>query len=811
MNRITKQVNTLISERSRLVIVAFIVLTVFFLVGATQISTDSGTSQFTENIPSQEALESINEEFSSRTLTEASAGSTIIIHQRRNALSKSSLLEIARFEERISDQEDLRAESFSSISSAVAESLDESSRTAEDRVRVLEKATQTEIKTAVLNAIEDRGLENRISDDYNEESVSATGTISTIQHSSRASTGSSSSGGPGVGQNPPIQDIQLEIQNIAGESYDSIIVFGTGIQSAELGSVSQDSLSIVIPVAITLIVVFLSVAYRDPFDIGLALVSLIMNVIWTFGFMGIAGIPFSQILVSVPPLLLAVGIDFGIHSINRYREEIDDYEPREAIKRSNNQLIIAFGIVAGSTTIGFGSNLSSPLGPIREFGIVAAVGILFTFVIFGVFLPALKLETDAIRSKYSIPEFSSEPLGEDESILGKTLVISAYISERIPKTFVILLVIISLILGGYGTGVSSEFSNDLFLPPENLPAYVDFFPVEVDEYQTPTTTNLIEEEFSSYGQSSIILYVSDNLRKDSSLQSIERLNNDPPESVVQEDREGDMQSIVSIIEQSKRNPEFAELVDENDVNNDGIPDQNLDRIYNKLEEVNPQTDRFITDTRGSTRILLTVKEDAKNVDVKQAGESISSDSRLDITPTGEAVILRDVSSFIVDSTINSVIIALVGTTIYLAAVYRRTDGKAAYGLINMVPVFATISALAATMRFLDIALNPITATTLSITIGIGVDYTIHMMHRITDEVDNEEDVKDAVRKSVKGTGGALFGSMATTAFGIGSLALAITPLLGQFGLIIATGIIYSFIFSILMLPSLFVIYHNQFE
>lgn len=811
MNRITKQVNTLISERSRLVIVAFIVLTVFFLVGATQISTDSGTSQFTEDIPSQEALESINEEFSSRTLTEASAGSTIIIHQRRNALSKSSLLEIARFEERISDEEDLRAESFSSISSAVAESLDESARTAEDRVRVLEKATQTEIKTAVLNAIEDRGLENRISDDYNEESVSATGTISTIQHSSRASTGSSSSGGPGVGQNPPIQDIQLEIQNIAGESYDSIIVFGTGIQSAELGSVSQDSLSIVIPVAITLIVVFLTVAYRDPFDIGLALVSLIMNVIWTFGFMGIAGIPFSQILVSVPPLLLAVGIDFGIHSINRYREEIDDYEPREAMKRSNNQLIIAFGIVAGSTTIGFGSNLSSPLGPIREFGIVAAVGILFTFVIFGVFLPALKLETDAIRSKYSIPEFSSEPLGEDESILGKTLVISAYISERIPKTFVILLVIISLILGGYGAGVSSEFSNDLFLPPENLPAYVDFFPVEVDEYQTPTTTNLIEEDFSSYGQSSIILYVSDNLRKDSSLQSIERLNNDPPESVVQEDREGDMQSIVSIIEQSKRNPEFAELVDENDVNNDGIPDQNLDRIYNKLEEVNPQTDRFITDTRGSTRILLTVKEDAKNVDVKQAGESISSDSRLDITPTGEAVILRDVSSFIVDSTINSVIIALVGTTIYLAAVYRRTDGKAVYGLINMVPVFATISALAATMRFLDIALNPITATTLSITIGIGVDYTIHMMHRITDEVDDGEDVKDAVRKSVKGTGGALFGSMATTAFGIGSLALAITPLLGQFGLIIATGIIYSFIFSILMLPSLFVIYHNQFE
>lgn len=810
MKSLKNRVNHLISERSKLVIVLFIVLTVFFLAGATQISTDSGTSQFTEDIPSQEALESINEEFTTRTLSESSPGSTIIIHQRRNALSKSSLLEIARFEKRVSDKDSLRADSFDSIASTVAESIDKTAETPKERVTALERATQTEVKTATRDAISNKGLDNLVSDDYNEESVSATGTISTIQHSGRVGSGGGTTGGPGVGDDPPLQDIQLEIQSIATDSYDSIIVFGNGIQSAELGSVSQDSLSIVIPVAITLIVIFLTVAYRDPFDIALALVSLIMNVIWTFGFMGIAGIPFTQILVSVPPLLLAVGIDFGIHSINRYREEIDDYEPREAMKRSNNQLIIAFGIVAGSTTIGFGSNIFSPLGPIREFGIVAAIGIIFTFVIFGVFLPALKLETDSIRSKYSIPEFSSSPLGEDESILGKILVVSAYISERIPKTFILIILVLSLVMGGYGAGISSEFSNDLFLPPEDLPFYVDLFPVEVDEYQTPSTTNLIEEDFSSYGQSSVILYISDNLRRDTSLQSIERLNDDPPDSIVQSDREGDMQSILSLIEQSKRNPEFAELVEENDVNNDGIPDQNLDRIYNKLEEINPQADRFITDSRGSSRVLLTVKEDAGNVEVKEAGDSISSNSRLDITPTGEAVILRDVSSFIIQSTVNSLIIALVVTTFYLCAIYRRMEGRAAYGLINMIPVFVTVSAIVATMRFLNIPLNPITATTLSITIGIGVDYTIHMMHRITDEVDEGSNVEEAIRESVKGTGGALFGSMATTAFGIGSLTLAITPLLGQFGLIIATGIIYSFVFSVLMLPSLFATYHNYF-
>lgn len=136
------------------------------------------------------------------------------------------------------------------------------------------------------------------------------------------------------------------------------------------------------------------------------------------------------------------------------------------------------------------------------------------------------------------------------------------------------------------------------------------------------------------------------------------------------------------------------------------------------------------------------------------------------------------------------------------------DGTIQYGIINVVPVFVTVTAVAATMRYLGISLNPITSTTLSITIGIGVDYTIHMMHRITDEVESKSDTKTAIRTSVKGTGGALFGSMVTTVFGIGSLTLAITPLLGQFGIIISIGVFYSFLFSILMLPSLYRIYEH---
>lgn len=803
---IISKINWLITDRTQTVILAFILVTGIFLVGATQISTDSSTSQFTENIPSQEALESINNKFSERTITSRSSGSTQIIYQEENVLSRNSIIQMLKYEKIISERDDLQIQSYNTLPSTVAQRLDRNAETKEQQIRAIKSASSDKLEKTIKNTI-DGGFDTLVSDDYNNKSVEAKALIGTVKHSGRV--GSDTGGpGPGVGSSS-LDTIQLEMQSIAQSESNSIIIFGSGIQSSELAGVSQDSLTIVIPFAIFFILVFLAIAYRDPFDIILALISLVITVIWTFGFMGFAGIPFSQILVSVPPLLLAVGIDFGIHSVNRYREEIDVFDSDEAMSRSNSQLLVAFGIVAGSTAIGFGSNLTSPLAPIREFGIVAAIGIIFTFFTFGIFLPALKIKIDELRDKYSVPEFADNPLGDDDSILGKTLLISAYISEKAPYIFIGILLIFSICLAGYGTGVEAQFSNDIFLPPENLPSYVQYFPVDADGYKTPTVTNLIEEKFPTYGQTSLILYTEGDLRKDNSLEKINRIKNDPPDVVVKNNRDkADMNSILTIIEQSKKNPEIRELVNRNDINNNGIPDQNLPKIYNDIEDINPQTSRYITDSRGQTRIIISVKENSTNKEVLEAGDEIAENSRLKITPTGGPIILREVSSFLIETTLNGLILSLILTTFYLCAIYRYTDGTIQYGLINMIPVFVTVAAVAATMKYLGIYLNPITATTLSITIGIGVDYTIHMMHRITDEVSEKESVKIAIRESVKGTGGALFGSMVTTVFGIGSLTLAITPLLGQFGLIISVGIFYSFFFSVIMLPSLFRIYYD---
>ncbi len=60
--------------------------------------------------------------------------------------------------------------------------------------------------------------------------------------------------------------------------------------------------------------------------------------------------------------------------------------------------------------------------------------------------------------------------------------------------------------------------------------------------------------------------------------------------------------------------------------------------------------------------------------------------------------------------------------------------------------------------------------------------------------------------TVTGTGGALLGSAATTVGGFGTLSFAIFPVLQQFGIITGLTIIYAFLASVFVLPSLLVVW-----
>jgi predicted RND superfamily exporter protein len=797
---IIDRIDTVIVARPKTVVVAFLLLTVLFASGLGSITTESGQEQFIEDLPSYQAVEDINDEFSP-TFTEETT-STTIVQDSNNVLSRASLIDMLETRQRILNSEPLRAQSVSTPAETVATKLDPSATTPEEHLWAVESATQAEVDAAVREAADEPGFENQLSDDFNRESASASASRATVTH--EAGPGAGASGGPGGGSEFPSNRVD-RIQYITQDDASNIWVQGTAPDT------TATTTGLVLPAALALILVFLTVAYRDPVDIGIGLLAIIMTLIWTFGFIGIAGIPFAVLLIAIPPILIAIGIDFGIHSINRYREErVRGAEITEAMTRTTDQMTVAFAIVTGTSAVGFLSNMISAFPPTQDFGLVAAAGIIFTFFIFGVFVPATKVAVDRARQRYPIPTMATTPLGSESSPLGRLLSVGVTVAKRGPLVFLLLTAMATAGGAVYATGVDTGFSPDDFQPAEETPEYMQSLPESIrppEQFEYVRINNYLDRHFEENSQ--VLMYVEGSMTEDSALEEIHRASQSPPSTFERDRRQAETRSIITLIQsRAERDPEFRALVERNDRNDNGIPDDNLPQIYAALgSPADSDLSGFLADDRRSAQVIYTVDGDADDSAVTNDAYTVSDSYRMTAQPTGSVIIFDEAISLVLESVIETLILTLVGAAGFLIMSYWIIEGRPSLGVVNVIPILVTVVAVVASMRALGIAFNAINGTILAIAVGIGIDYAVHVVHRFADEY-HERPLYPALQRTVIGTGGALTGSMLTTVFGIGVLVLALNPALGVFGVLISLSVLYAYLSSVLLLPSIIVVWER---
>ncbi|MDQ2049346.1 MMPL family transporter [Natronolimnohabitans sp. A-GB9] len=806
-NPFTRRVNPLISNRPWTVVLVFLLVTGVFIAGAGMGGgeQEAGADQFADDTDEAEAFESIQDDFGHTGHDDGGATAQLFFEDERNVLSQPNLLRMLEFQDEVETRDGLRVESTTSPASLVAEQLDPEAQTPEEQYRAVERAPQRQLEDAIAEADEVAGLP--VSTDFTQSSAQADVAQIAITYDTAP-----------MSETNDHADLQFETVEIANdiEGFDTdenVVIFGDAIIEEETLQLLGDTSIVVFPAAMILILFFLLVAYRDPIDLGLGLVALLMTMIWTFGFMGFANIPFSDSLIVVFPLLLAVGIDFGIHIINRYREERATGTPiGESMSITASQLSTAFLIVTLTTVFSFAANLVSSMDGLRHFGIVAAAGMIFTFLIFGLFLPAGKVGFDRLREGTRFPQFGTTPLGRENSRLGAILPVGVRIARVAPAIFLVTMLIFGGAAAAYGTGVDTEFDEEAFFPEEERLEQYEHLPgpLAPGEYTFMTVLDYLEEDFDQGMESTITIYIDDGeLRSDTALRDIERALENPPEEFETDGRQADAESILSVIERhAAEDPEFDAVVTRYDSNGDGTPDRDVDAVYDELfdSEASDEASQWLTTDRGATQIEITVDVDAEQDDAVLAAQQTADELPMDATATGQLVIFESVIDETTDASINSLAIAFLLTAIFLVLTYWWLEGRAIYGVLNLVPVLLTVAFLAGSMRYFDIPLSPINAPILSVSIGLGVDYTVHFMHRFVDEFEDRQDVHEALLVTVRGTGGALTGSMLTTVCGLGVLYAALIPLIMEFGLLLALGVFYACITSILVLPSVIVVW-----
>ena len=123
-------------------------------------------------------------------------------------------------------------------------------------------------------------------------------------------------------------------------------------------------------------------------------------------------------------------------------------------------------------------------------------------------------------------------------------------------------------------------------------------------------------------------------------------------------------------------------------------------------------------------------------------------------------------------------------------------------VIPMFPVALASLWVAGSMAALGLKWNVLTVMVTALTLGIGIDYSIHMWRRFEVELDRRDTHWEALRAALSTTGVALIMSALTTGLGFLVLLFSPMPVIQDFGLITAVTVFFSLLLSLILLPVL---------
>jgi predicted RND superfamily exporter protein len=125
-----------------------------------------------------------------------------------------------------------------------------------------------------------------------------------------------------------------------------------------------------------------------------------------------------------------------------------------------------------------------------------------------------------------------------------------------------------------------------------------------------------------------------------------------------------------------------------------------------------------------------------------------------------------------------------------------------FAVATVIPIGLVVVWLYATMYIAGFKLNFVTATIGAVSIGVGIDYSIHMTERFREELKRSISSTEAARKAARGTGVALTASAASSIGGFAVMGFAPMPMFASYGLLTAIMIALALIASLLVLPAL---------
>lgn len=486
------------------------------------------------------------------------------------------------------------------------------------------------------------------------------------------------------------------------------------------------------------------------FTVVLAALAVVgVGVIWATGYIVLLGYDITLLTGLIPPLIIVIGVPNAIFLLNRYHEELNK-------NRSQHDALTTATAKVGETT--FFANITTSIGffvfyftgsPLLvQFGLVAALGIMTTYVVSLILIPI-------IFSYLAKPTEKQRGHLERRQVSGFLTWVDHLVHTRRTAiyTFIGLLTAISIV-GALQINPIGYVVDDL---PKNDPIYTDLkfiesrfkgvmpFEVSIDAKrpgrvltpQTLTKIKLLEREFSKYNEFTRPLSLVEAVKffyqsyrggdpKYFALPGALELNqlaSYAPQLKGAKNAGGGL-AFKAYLDSTFRYTRISFQ----------MPDVGTVRTTQLLNELQPKADSIF------------------NID-RATGQRVAAADQYEVTITGNSVVFTRGNDYLLKNLAESTVLAVLLVSIILIILLRDVR----LSLIAILPSVVPLIVTAGIMGFCGIHLKPSTILIFSIAFGISSDGTIYFITKYRDELRNQKlSLNKAVSETIRYTGISMF-------------------------------------------------------
>ena len=539
------------------------------------------------------------------------------------------------------------------------------------------------------------------------------------------------------------------------------------------------TLFLILAVIVTALILWLF--FRSVSTVIFSLIIVIIGVVWSIGIMELFGYKITVLSGLIAPLIMVIGLPNCIFLINKYHSEFSTHGNKiKALARMIETIGVTLFLANITTSIGFGVLYFTKSSMLVEFGVVAAISVLATYLITLILIPVVLFYLPSPKEKHT--------RHQDNKLINRSLdLIDHLVQKRRAAIYTVTTVVTLLAFWGMSyISMNGYVVDDL---PEKDPVYADLHFFE-NNFKGVLPFEIYIDTKESNG------LFANNAK---ALYKIKRLQSAISEYTV-------FSKPLSIVEAIKYSYQAYKGGDHKYYAMQSVTD--LKQLKDYAGSVSGQGSRlksFIDTSNRVTRVSYQAA-DIGSLRMKQLVaelrpkiDSIFDPAEYDVNLTGHSLVFLKSNDYLLSNLIESLIIEIILIAIVGIALFRSVR----IIILSKLPCLIPLVITAGVMGFLDIRFKPSTILIFSIAFGISSDGTIYFLTKYRHELKKlKKSASQAISASIKDTGLSMiytsiilfcgFAIFTASSFG-GTVAL---------GVLVSLTLLLSMFTNLILLPAI---------